>query len=404
MRTIYYLGLFVLACKCYGQMREIAITIDDLPLVASSMNTPANQQRSSERFAKIVQALTENKVPATGFVIAGAILKGQWEFLEQFRKAGFMLGNHTYSHYNLNQMNANKYIADIDRADKILAPLLTEPKYFRYPFLAEGYKATKAKVLDYLAQNHYTIAPVTIDSKDFRFNQELYRVPYRFRETYVQKIKLRYLAYIWKATLKAEQSTNGQPVRQILLIHANLLNSYLLPEIIQMYKQNGYKFITLTEALQNPAPAIISSASEKENDVDIDDDFFAIFANVAPTNKDKEVNDNIEDAFFTIFAGASPSNLQEDQVKETEENIADDFFAIFDNLSASNRKNEGQVQEAEENTEDDFLAIFENTSPANLKEGEETEKNIEDDFLTIFDNVSPAIKNEDQEIEDDFIV
>jgi peptidoglycan-N-acetylglucosamine deacetylase len=263
MPTLFLLFLSLAVSTCFGQVKEIALTIDDLPLVASKMDTPGNQQRSTERFNKIVEALTENKIPATGFVIAGAIAKGQWAFLEQFRNAGFALGNHTYSHYNLNQMSAEKYIADVAKADKILAPLLTEPKYFRYPYLAEGNKTSKPKVLDYLNENHYVIAPVTIDSKDFRFNEQLYHVPYRSREAYINKLKPRYLAYIWEQTLRAEKRAKDQPVKQILLIHSNLLNSYALPDIIQMYKNNGYTFITLNEALKNPAPALTISATEK---------------------------------------------------------------------------------------------------------------------------------------------
>ncbi len=263
MRTIHFLFLFLFACSSFSQTREIAITIDDLPLVASKMDSPGNQQRATERFNKLVEALTVNQVPAIGFVIAGSIAKGQWAFLEHFRNAGFMIGNHTYSHRNLNQMNVDKYIADVDHADKILAPLLTEPKYFRYPYLAEGNSRSKPKVLEYLTEKQYVVAPVTIDSKDFRFNEQLYRVPYRAREAYINKIKPRYLAFIWSQTLKAEQRAKGQPVKQILLIHANLLNSYVLGDIIKMYKQNGYTFITLTEALKNPAPAITLPGSEK---------------------------------------------------------------------------------------------------------------------------------------------
>ncbi len=266
MRKLYYLLLIFCTSNCFAQDREIAITIDDLPLVGSKMNTPGNQQRSTERFMRMVQVLSDNKVPATGFVIGGAIEKGQWEFLEQFRSAGLSIGNHTYSHKSLNQIGADAYIADIARADKVLSPLLTEPKYFRYPYLAEGNQQSKPKVLDYLAANNYTVAPVTIDSKDFRFNEQLYHVPYRSRESYIGKMKGRYLEYIWQQTLRAEKRANGQPVRQILLIHANLLNSYLLNDVIQMYKQNGYKFITLTQALENPAPGITYPAPQKTPD------------------------------------------------------------------------------------------------------------------------------------------
>lgn len=247
---------------CFAEDKEVAITIDDLPLVASQMNTPNNQKRSIDRFTKMVEVLQKYKVPATGFVIAGAIEKGQWAFLEQFRNAGLMLGNHTYSHYNLNQMSAEKYIADVERADKILAPVLSEPKYFRYPYLAEGNKNTKKKVYDYLAEHHYTIAPVTIDSKDFNFNEMVYKVPFRSREAYIMKLKPRYLAYIWKQTQLAEKRSKGQNTKQILLIHANLLNSYLLGDILEMYQKNGYKFISLTDALKNPAPTLSIPAQE----------------------------------------------------------------------------------------------------------------------------------------------
>lgn len=244
--------------------KEIAITIDDLPLVASKMNTPGNQQRSTERFGKIIEFLRDNQVPATGFVIAGAIENGQWAFLEEFRNAGLMIGNHTYTHRSLNQIGADRYIADIERADQKLSPLLTEPKYFRYPYLAEGNKESKPKVLEYLAQHNYKVAPVTIDSKDFSFNEQAYKVPFRAREAYILKtLKPRYLAYVADQTQKAERRAKGQPVRQILLLHANLLNSYLLGDVIQYYKDSGYKFISLTEALENPAPLITFPGSDK---------------------------------------------------------------------------------------------------------------------------------------------
>lgn len=269
------LGLFLLTSQSLALTREIAITIDDLPLVASKMDSPANQQRSTERFMKIIEAFTENKVPATGFVIAGAIEKGQWDFLEKFRDAGLSIGNHTYTHHGLNQIGPDKYISDVERADKVLAPILTEPKYFRYPYLAEGNKISKPKVLEYLTEHHYIVAPVTIDSKDYEFNAQLYKIRYRDREKYLSTIKKRYLEYIWKATLKAEKKADGKPVKQILLIHANLLNSYLLGDVIQLYKQNGYQFITLTEALKNPAPAIIFPASDQNAVETVDDNFLS---------------------------------------------------------------------------------------------------------------------------------
>ncbi len=247
----------LLSLHCYAADREIAITIDDLPFVGTDSNDSGNLQRSHDRFMKIVQSLIDNHVPATGFVIAGAIGKGQWMLLEAFRKEGFALGNHTYTHANLNQVGVEKYINDIAHADQKLASIMTQPKYFRYPYLAEGKGAAKQDVQDYLTATQYTIAPVTIDSKDYRFNERLLHISWRVRNQYLGQIKREYLDYIWKQTVLAEKRSRNGHTKQILLLHANLLNSHFLGDVIQMYKKNGYQFISLTEALNNPAPSAI---------------------------------------------------------------------------------------------------------------------------------------------------
>lgn len=257
----------------FAQDREIAITIDDLPFVGSSNNDPGKLRRENERFMKILQTLIEKKVPATGFVIAGSIEKGQWQLLEQFQQAGFILGNHTYTHKSLNNLTAEKYIADVDRADKILTPFFPSQKYFRYPYLAESNGEKKQKVYDYLAAHQYVIAPVTIDSKDYQFNAQLFAIPWRQRNQNLNQIKKRYLGFIWIQTVKAEnraKKLGDKPVKQILLIHANLLNSHFLGDIIDLYQKNGYRFISLSEALEGPAPAIndISDIPEKEDKMD----------------------------------------------------------------------------------------------------------------------------------------
>lgn len=243
-------------------VKEIAITIDDLPFVGSANGKLSNLQREEERFMKIMQSLIEAHVPATGFVVAGSIEKGQWQLLEDFYHAGFTIGNHTYSHFCLNSRNIDKYIENVAKADQILKPLLSTPKYFRFPYLAEGSGETKTKIHQYLAEHGYVIAPVTIDTKDFQFNEQLYRIAYRARPAALPSMKKRYLDYIWSQTLRAEKKANGKAVKQILLIHANLLNSHFLSDVIAMYKAHGYKFITLAEALANPAPSI-SAPPEK---------------------------------------------------------------------------------------------------------------------------------------------
>ena len=146
-RLVFICILF--ACcqySCFAYEREIAITIDDLPFVASATNTPSSYKRTQERFMALIQPLIDNKVPVTGFIIGGAVAKNEWDFLRYFREQGFNLGNHTYTHWSLGSTSADKYISDINKADKVLSEVMTEPKYFRFPYLEEGKGAKKRKI------------------------------------------------------------------------------------------------------------------------------------------------------------------------------------------------------------------------------------------------------------------
>lgn len=236
------LGL-LLTNVSFANHRMIALTIDDLPFVGESKNFHLD---------KIMESLTTYDVPATGFIIAKEVNAKNWPMLEKFRDAGFGLGNHTMTHANLNRMSAKSYIDEIEAADKLLAPVLTKPKYFRYPYLAMAKGAKKDEVVNYLAANHYQIAPITIDSKDFMFNQILLSVPENERRIFLNVLKPCYIDFIWEQTLKAEAMAKGhkQDQAQILLIHANLINAYVLPDIIELYRQNGYEFVSLNYALK----------------------------------------------------------------------------------------------------------------------------------------------------------
>ncbi|KTD12171.1 polysaccharide deacetylase family protein [Legionella jamestowniensis] len=243
-KQFLFVLFFLTAFSVFAQKKEIAITIDDLPFVGESKNFHLNM---------IIETLKANEIPATGFVIAKEVTPENWKMLQKFHDAGLGLGNHTYSHLNLNQVKTEAYIHEIDAADKILAPILTEPKYFRYPYLAMSQGDKKDRVLHFLSAKNYQIAPITVDSKDFLFNQILYAVPEKERRGFLKTLKDCYINFIWQQTLKAEEHNrlaHKPDQAQILLIHANLLNAYVLSDIINLYKQNGFTFISLEEALR----------------------------------------------------------------------------------------------------------------------------------------------------------
>ena len=244
IKVIYFFIFFtVLPSLALAHKKVITITIDDLPFVGEYRNFHLNM---------IMETLMKYQVPATGFIIASEVRNDNWTMLHKFRDAGFGLGNHTFSHANLNKLTITEYIQEIKKADVLLAPVLTRPKYFRYPYLAMSSGGKRDKILCYLEKKNYHIAPITIDSKDFAFNQRLLSVPELKRRDYLNELKPFYLDFIWQQTLKAEQHDayhHKTHQAQILLIHANLLNAYVLPDIINLYKDQGYEFVSLEEAL-----------------------------------------------------------------------------------------------------------------------------------------------------------
>jgi len=220
--------------------RYIALTIDDLPFVGEAKSLHLNL---------IIDTLKNNKIPATGFVITREITKANWPALMRFKEAGLSIGNHSHSHKNINNIETEAYLRDqFDIADTILEPIITSPKFYRFPYMNMSTGLKKERIINYLISKEYHIAPITIDSKDFLFNQLLLDVPEKDRRNFLTIMKASYINFIWEQTLKAESlHTNNRA--QILLIHANLLNAYVLQDIIDLYHSKGYKFITLQQAL-----------------------------------------------------------------------------------------------------------------------------------------------------------
>ncbi|MCB1827456.1 MAG: polysaccharide deacetylase family protein [Coxiellaceae bacterium] len=236
--------------------KQVAITIDDLPYVGNAGNNEGKLRREKQRFEMILKTLEEEKVPATGFVVAGYIEKDQWSLLEAFHQQGNIIGNHTYSHRGLGRSSAEQFIEDIDKADEIIAPLMSTPKYFRYPFLSMGRQCkTKAAVRQHLYEKGYWVAPVTIDPKDYNMNQRWHNVPWRQRDSVTNSFRQRYLSAlkyrIHQAENKAMQKMH-RPIKHILLIHMNTLNAMFFKDVIQLFRDEGYEFITLPDALSDP--------------------------------------------------------------------------------------------------------------------------------------------------------
>lgn len=214
--------------------RRVAVTIDDLP-ANMFLGDLSDWQ---EMTAMLLAGLVRHEVPAIGFVNEGKLyIDGAPDpdlayvaLLQAWLNAGLELGNHTFSHPDLHRTPLAQYEQDILRGEIVTRRLLAArgdvPRYFRHPFLHTGNDLdTRDALHEFLTEHGYRIA-------------------------------ISYVAYMDEMFAYYEQQSDallGYEVRQILLIHANRLNAAIIDELLDMVRARGYRFITLNEALEDPA-------------------------------------------------------------------------------------------------------------------------------------------------------
>ena len=239
--------------------REVAVTFDDLP----SYGGLAQMRSVTTRLLKLV---TMNNVPAVGFVNEDKLhVRGEEDartaLLQMWLDAGLELGNHTFSHINIDRVPLAVYQEDVIRGEPVTRRLLRAKgmtlRYFRHPMLHTGPTLEYKKALDaFLAARGYTVAPVTIDNNDFMFALVFTDAKAREDKEAMKRIGDAYIPYMEKMFEffeKLSVETLGYEVKQTLLLHANEINADYFAELVQMMKRRGYAFITLQEALRDKA-------------------------------------------------------------------------------------------------------------------------------------------------------
>lgn len=263
LKTILCLCLISTNVFSQPAPREIAVTIDDLPTVSLQKELEYRKRITVD----LIKKLKDYKVPAIGFVNEGKLynddklINERVEILKQWIEAGLELGNHTYSHRSLNRIPADEYIEDILKGELITRKLMNdagkELKYFRHPFLHTGRNETvRDSVNKFLTEHSYIVAPVTIDNSEWIFARA-YDIAVKEKDSVMLKnIADEYISYMESKFIHFEfvsRELFGREIKQVLLIHANKINADHFDKLADMIYKRGYKFISLNEALEDPA-------------------------------------------------------------------------------------------------------------------------------------------------------
>jgi peptidoglycan/xylan/chitin deacetylase (PgdA/CDA1 family) len=235
------------------------LTVDDLPVISTRHDTVT--QWSTTR--GILYALHAVDAPAIGFVNedklgAGAARDARTRMLRAWLDAGHDLGNHSYSHPDLNTTPIADYTAAIVQGEEVTTELRgSPPNYFRHPFLHAGNDSAKKAGLErFLADRGYRVAPVTIDNGDWIFARAYDLALDAADSVLARRIADAYGTYmdtVFGFYEAQSRAIVGHEIPQVLLLHANRINADRLDELLAMMRRRGYRFITLDEALRDTA-------------------------------------------------------------------------------------------------------------------------------------------------------
>ena len=254
----------IAADKLNGPVK-VAITVDDIP-EHGDLPPGVSYEDVSQRLLKVFK---ENRIDHVyGFTNGGFMEDSPEEIgiLKEWLIVGYPLGNHTYSHPNLNSVTTASFLADTAKQDRLLqtlssfSPLIEKRHVFRYPFLDEGNTLEKRNaVRTYLATNGYRIAEVTIDYDDWEWTDAYGRCVAKQDDKTIEWLKDnvgkdadRHLRY---SRANAKLLFN-RDIPQILLLHIALFNTVTLDKILKNWRANGVQFVSLDEALSDPVYAI----------------------------------------------------------------------------------------------------------------------------------------------------
>jgi peptidoglycan/xylan/chitin deacetylase (PgdA/CDA1 family) len=236
---------------------QVAFTFDDLPAHGP---LPPGMARPAVVKSILATLKNERMPPVYGFVNGFRVARFPYQIhiLQAWHTAGEPLGNHTWSHPELDKLSAAKYEANIAHDEAILRKV--DPRgdwhWFRYPFLEEGDTVAKREdVRAWLQQHGYRIAEVSMDFQDYQWNDVYARCSAKHDEAAIRSLHDSYLAAA-EAAIRVyrgiAQALYGSDKPYVLLLHAGAFDARMLPELIALFRTRGFSFITLQQAMADP--------------------------------------------------------------------------------------------------------------------------------------------------------
>jgi peptidoglycan-N-acetylglucosamine deacetylase len=198
--------------------REIAFTFDD----------PKTQDGSGYSWQHINEgvlgALAKHKIKSILFVCGMRIdSDGGQQLISAWDRQEHLIGNHSYSHFNLDKVALSEFEADALKNEPLIVSYRRFTRLFRFPSFKEGNTVEKR----------------------IKENPKADLTPYRAF----------FLQHIWERAQYYDslaQRVLGVPVRHTLLLHHNALNALFLDDLIALFVAKGWQPVDAEYAYRDP--------------------------------------------------------------------------------------------------------------------------------------------------------
>jgi peptidoglycan/xylan/chitin deacetylase (PgdA/CDA1 family) len=236
---------------------EIAITIDDLPVHAPYPPGLTPNQVN----AQMIAALRSAGVPAIGFVNGVGVEQHPETIvaLRTWRSAGFVLGNHTWTHPHLSEISVAEFEKELTKGEPLLESLdgSTDWRWFRYPFLDEG-KDQAQRIADrHVLQRHgYKVADVTMSFSDWQFTSAYARCMGARNSAAVAELEHLYMQMARDNIGVGRETAHklyGRDIPYVLLMHVSAMSAHMMPQVIRLYRASGFRLVSIEQAESDPA-------------------------------------------------------------------------------------------------------------------------------------------------------
>jgi peptidoglycan-N-acetylglucosamine deacetylase len=249
--SYFFTMLFLLLFATNTFAKNVAITMDNPNVDQTPLFKPEIRDNN------ILAILKKNNLKVILFAQGEQVDNQQGRLLlKRWKNAGHIIGNHTYSHLSINNISEKQYEQDTLKNEKILKHYSNFKKIFRFPYLKEGDTIAKRdEFRKFLHEHGYQNGSVTIDASDWYISDRLEKRLSQNPNADMTLYRDYYLQHIWTRAQYYDglaQKILGRSPDHTLLVHHNLLNALFIGDVIQMFKDKGWKVINADKAFQDP--------------------------------------------------------------------------------------------------------------------------------------------------------